>query len=506
LQGTLGVDFNRSPDGSSALYRNDSRVPMNENPDLARGDGAWTMNTNFKLGWIGGGQWFNYTRTVPFGRYRVLAAMSHGEASPGVLQGSLQRVTGTANTPTQTLADLGTFAGDDTGGWGANRLVPLRDGSGVPRTLEIGGDVTLRMNPVSGDFDYLILMPATPPRIARQPAPITVLEGREAVFSVEIVDNDAQSYQWTSNSVPIPGATTRLLTLPAAALSANGARLAVTAGNAIGSITSADALLTVTPDLVPPVVLRAFNNQLTNVVVEFDEPVLVPGVAALALDHGAVVTAVAPGDTTRRLNLAVSGLAYGTTYTLTLTGVRDRSVAGNTVAPNTTVRFAASELAPASLAGAGALSTQITRIGPGDFDLLHAGGDVGGTADSAGIGWQTVSGNFDLRVRVDQFRVADPYATAGLLARVDLTPGGVFAGVFASSPRAGVFFESRASAGAAATVQSLRGGYPVNPPHTWLRLRRVANVLTWFGSLDGTRWTQLGTVTLTLPAPLQVGL
>ncbi|MFM7101460.1 MAG: lamin tail domain-containing protein, partial [Verrucomicrobiota bacterium] len=221
---------------------------------------------------------------------------------------------------------------------------------------------------------------------------------------------------------------------------------------------------------------------------------------------GAVVTAVAPGDTTRRLNLAVSGLAYGTTYTLTLTGVRDRSVAGNTVAPNTLVRFAASELAPASLAGAGALSTQITRIGPGDFDLLHAGGDVGGTADSAGIGWQTVSGNFDLRVRVDQFRVADPYATAGLLARVDLTPGGVFAGVFASSPRAGVFFESRASAGAAATVQSLRGGYPVNPPHTWLRLRRVANVLTGFGSLDGTRWTQLGTVTLTLPAPLQVGL
>lgn len=81
LQGTLGVDFNRSPDGSSALYRNDSRVPMNENPDLARGDGAWTMNTNFKLGWIGGGQWFNYTRTVPFGRYRVLAAMSQDRKS-----------------------------------------------------------------------------------------------------------------------------------------------------------------------------------------------------------------------------------------------------------------------------------------------------------------------------------------------------------------------------------------------------------------------------------------
>ncbi len=505
---TIGVDFNRSPDGSSPAYRGDSRIPMTENPDLVRGEGAWTMTTNFRLGWIGGGQWYNYTRTVPFGRYRVLAALSHGEGSPGALQGSLQRVTSAPNVANQTVQDLGTFVGDGTGAWGANRLVPLRDGSGTTRTLSLGGTVTLRMNPSSGDYDYLILMPATPPRIAQQPASQSITEGRPVSFSVTTVDNDATSWQWRSNGVPIAGATSASFTLPAASLSANGAQFSVVVGNDIGGTTSADAVLGVVADVVPPTLVRAYNVGLDTVVLEFSEPILpssLPLASAYQITGGATLLSAAQGNAPQRIQLNVANLAVGTRYTVTVNGVTDRAAAANPLAANATIAFFASELSPANL-GSEAVGATVVRADAGAFELTARGGDVGGTADVAGFGWQAVSGNFDLRVRVTMLDAADPFATAGLMARSGLGSNAPFAGVFASTPRAGVFFESRNAASAVANAASIRGGFPVNHPFTWLRLRRVGNDFTGFASLDGSRWTQLGAVNAAMPAQLSVGL
>jgi hypothetical protein len=107
---------------------------------------------------------------------------------------------------------------------------------------------------------------------------------------------------------------------------------------------------------------------------------------------------------------------------------------------------------------------------------------------------------------VADLAITDPYAVAGLMARVGQAGNGIFAGTFASSSRPGVFFESRGTAGGDAVVGTVRGGYPVNYPYTWLRLRRVGNELTGFGSLDGQRWTQVGSLTVPLPTQLSVGL
>ena len=41
----------------------------------------------------------------------------------------------------------------------------------------------------------------------------------------------------------------------------------------------------------------------------------------------------------------------------------------------------------------------------------------------------------------------------------------------------GAYFESRLTNGATAAIS---GSFPVNYPHTWLRMRRVGNVLTGF--------------------------
>ena len=90
----------------------------------------------------------------------------------------------------------------------------------------------------------------------------------------------------------------------------------------------------------------------------------------------------------------------------------------------------------------------MTRGASGEFDLTARGGDIGGAQDGAAFAWQPLSGNFDLRVRVADLAITDPYAVAGLMARVGQVGNAVFAGTFASSARPGVFFESRGTAGA----------------------------------------------------------
>jgi hypothetical protein len=504
-----GVDYERPADSSSPVYRNDTRIPINDNPDLSRADGAWSMSVNFKLGWIGDGQWYNYTRTVPPGRYQVFAAMSHGDTSEGAIRGSFQRVTGTATTATQTLENLGSFVAAGTGGWGVNALVPLRDASGAIRTLGLGGVTTFRMNPTSGDYDYLLFMPAAPPRIVVAPQPQTVLEGRDAVFTVNTGDAAVSGFQWTSNAVPILGATNATLVMRSVPVSANGARIRVAIANEVGTSLSTPVTLTVVPDTQPPVVLRAFNTGLTNLLVEFSEPVFLPSGpvgSSFSIDGGATLLAVEQGTLSTQIRFTVSGLTFGRTHTLTLNEVRDRSAAGNRVAANSRASFIVSDLSPFNLGGDPATAASVIQVSANGYDVSARGGVVGAGADSGGFAAQPRTGDFDLRVRVEGQRLTDPYQTAGLVARVGYASNAVFAGAFASSAEAGSFFVSRGTATGVAAYQAPRGGYPVNYPLTWLRLRRVGNVLTGFGSRDGIRWTQLGTITSVLPSELAVGL
>ncbi len=163
LKAIAGTDYQRDDSASSPLYRHgvNPRVSMDRTGDRTRGVGD--IKVNFKLGWIGGGQWYNYTRDLPAGKYNVYAAISHGESNPGQLAATLQKVTG------GTVTDLGVFNAPGTGGWGNNALVPLKtapDGNLVE--LELGGPTTLRYAASSGDWDFMLLVPAetvvTPPQ------------------------------------------------------------------------------------------------------------------------------------------------------------------------------------------------------------------------------------------------------------------------------------------------------------------------------------------------------
>src|SRR5688572_24615800 len=154
MSASFGVDyFEPNDDGSSPEYRiNESpNVPMTQNGDMMRG--TWTMNVNYRIGWIGGGEWYNYTRNFPAGQYRVSAAISEASTNPSALSGSMQRITAGANTINQTVQQLGVFDAPGSGGWGLNNLVPLQDGSGNPVILTLNGVTTLRFTAQSGDVD-----------------------------------------------------------------------------------------------------------------------------------------------------------------------------------------------------------------------------------------------------------------------------------------------------------------------------------------------------------------
>jgi uncharacterized repeat protein (TIGR01451 family) len=90
------------------------------------------------------------------------------------------------------------------------------------------------------------------PSITTQPASTTVMEPAMASFSVVATGDAPLSYQWKKNGVNIGGATSASYAINPTSMADNGAQFTVDVTNAVGSVTSAIATLTVTPAPVPP--------------------------------------------------------------------------------------------------------------------------------------------------------------------------------------------------------------------------------------------------------------
>src|SRR5262249_9742110 len=109
---------------------------------------------------------------------------------------------------------------------------------------------------------------------------------------------------------------------------------------------------------------------------------------------------------------------------------------------------------------------------------------------------------FDIKVRLAQIGLSDLWAKAGLMAREDLSASSRFAAALATPSVSGSFFESRDPAGALATSS---GWFPANFAQTYLRLKRAGNIFSGFASYDGVSWVQLGSVTIAMPATINIG-
>src|SRR5437016_3741465 len=90
-----------------------------------------------------------------------------------------------------------------------------------------------------------------PPSFIQVPADRTVFEGEQLTLTV-LVDAASAPFalQWFENDQAIAGATSSTFVLPPVIPSDDGSVFSVTASNALGKITSSNALLTVRPGIV----------------------------------------------------------------------------------------------------------------------------------------------------------------------------------------------------------------------------------------------------------------
>src|SRR6185436_1734153 len=110
-----------------------------------------------------------------------------------------------------------------------------------------------------------------------QPQSQAVLQCRPVVFTVGQSGTPPFSFQWQRNGVPVPDATNSTYTLSNVQLTDSGAAFRVVVGNVASNIqysaTSSNAILTVSADTVPPLLLGAANSGLNQILVTFSEPV-----------------------------------------------------------------------------------------------------------------------------------------------------------------------------------------------------------------------------------------
>ncbi|MBP7142707.1 MAG: immunoglobulin domain-containing protein, partial [Opitutaceae bacterium] len=105
-----------------------------------------------------------------------------------------------------------------------------------------------------------VLTVTTPPAIVSQPASQTVTAGDTVSLSVVASGTAPLSYQWKRDSSPIAGANGSTLSFTPIALSDAGS-YTVTVQNALGSVTSSAAVLTVQPPFSPPKILTQPASQ-----------------------------------------------------------------------------------------------------------------------------------------------------------------------------------------------------------------------------------------------------
>ena len=87
----------------------------------------------------------------------------------------------------------------------------------------------------------------TAPAITTQPVNQTVTAGQSATFNVAAAGTAPLTYQWQRNSAAISGATSSVYTTPATTTADTGEQFRVVVSNAVGTITSNLATLTVNP-------------------------------------------------------------------------------------------------------------------------------------------------------------------------------------------------------------------------------------------------------------------
>ena len=156
--------------------------------------------------------------------------------------------------------------------------------------------------------------------------------------------------------------------------------------------------------------------------------------------------------------------------------------------------WAAADIGSPALAGSAAAS------GNG-FTIDAAGVDIWGTADQFHFVYQQISGDVDVRARVDSVSYASSWSKAGVMIRSSLAAGAAHGFALVSAGK-GLAFQRRTTVSGDSAHTA--GAY-VSAPR-WVRLVRSGSTLTAYSSDDGVIWTTIGSDTIQLGTTAYVGI
>lgn len=211
----------------------------------------------------------------------------------------------TANTTSGTISGTPTAVGSFTVTASATNVV----GTGPSSTLTI--NVAAATGGGGGGGGGII---ATAPVITASPVATSANVGDSASFQVFAAGTGTLSYQWRKNGAGIAGATSAAYTIVAVQAS-DDATYDVVVTNAVGSITSAGARLTVTGIIAPPVIATQ------------------PSAQSVGLGGSATFTVAATGNPAPMYQWRKDGttIAGATSATFTIATVTASSVGAYTV-------------------------------------------------------------------------------------------------------------------------------------------------------------------------------
>jgi hypothetical protein len=199
--------------------------------------------------------------------------------------------------------------------------------------------------PVPGNFLAVLGNPQVATlSIVQEPQDVTVAEGQSAAFSVNATASPAVIFsQWRKNGQEIPGANGPSFITTEATLAESGNHYDCVLTIPGATTTTRAALLTVTNDVSPPMLVSAEGNlTLTHITLVFSEPINsgdATNTSNYLLNGGlAVSNAVLLADR-QTVVLTTSPQTAGSNYTVQVAGIRDRSTAGNSVAAGTQAAF-----------------------------------------------------------------------------------------------------------------------------------------------------------------------
>jgi hypothetical protein len=133
---------------------------------------------------------------------------------------------------------------------------------------------------------------------------------------------------------------------------------------------------------------------------------------------------------------------------------------------------------------------------------VKGAGTIAGSADSFRFVFQTLSGDGEIKLRLNSVQNTGTGARIGVMIRESLTAGSRYA-FMGVSPGCTFRWQRRASTGGSTSATTSGSA---TTPKAWVRLVRSGSTLYGYKSTDGVTWKQVTSSSITMAANIYVGL